>query len=366
MPFCGQAGEGKPECGRARKPTAEAACSGKGTEAGGRSGLQRERNGNRRPKRPAAGKERKPAAEAACSGKGTETGGRSGLQCVRNGGNGMIVIKIGDGMGNQMYNYACGYALSRRTGEKLKLDISECDNSTLRDYELDFFRVCYDGKESFPNRNVWQKIYKRLRRNILYHVIIEKNWYAVDERIYKKTLRSRYLHGYWQNTAYFLDCLPELREMFVPREPLREEVQELSERFAANETCAIHVRGGDIGGPSPEYFREAIRRMREERPGAAFFVFTNDKKKAAECIGDAARPGRSWQPGEIRYIGDLGTFTDKEEFLLMSACQNQILSNSSFSAWAAYLNRNPNALVMVPGYKGVGQTCLDCWQIIGN
>ncbi len=281
----------------------------------------------------------------------------------------MIVIKIGDGMGNQMYNYACGYSLARRCGEKLKLDISECDNSTLRDYELDFFRVCYDAKESFPNRNVWQKIYKRLRRNLLYHVIIEKDWYAVDERIDKKTFRSRYLHGYWQNTAYFLEYLPELREMFVPREPLREAVRQLTERLSAHTTCAIHVRGGDIGGPPPEYFQRAVRRMEEQRPGVMFFVFTNDKEKAAECIGDTNPPGRSeqsWAPGEIRYISDQGTFSDKEEFLLMSACQNQILSNSSFSSWAAYLNRNPDPVVMVPEYKGVGQTCLDGWQIIGK
>ena len=38
----------------------------------------------------------------------------------------MVTVKIGDGMGNQMYNYACGYAVSRRLGQKLRLDISEC------------------------------------------------------------------------------------------------------------------------------------------------------------------------------------------------------------------------------------------------
>ena len=47
----------------------------------------------------------------------------------------MVTVKIGDGMGNQMYNYACGYAVARKTGEELRLDISECDNSTLRDFE---------------------------------------------------------------------------------------------------------------------------------------------------------------------------------------------------------------------------------------
>lgn len=267
----------------------------------------------------------------------------------------MVVVKIGDGMGNQMFNYACGYSLARKDNEKLRLDTSECDNSTLRDYELDFFNIRYEDRESFPNRNVWQKIYKRLRRNLRYHVIIEKDWNTVNTRIWRKHIRSRYLHGYWQNTAYFKDYLDELREMFVPKEPLREEVQELTERFRGSRTCAIHVRGGDIGGPKPEYFQEAIRRMEKQRPGVSFFVFTNDQEKAAECIGDN---------GCFHYVSDPERFSDKEEFLLISACQNQILSNSSFSIWAAYLNRHPDPVVMVPYYKGVEQTCLDGWQII--
>ena len=51
----------------------------------------------------------------------------------------MIIVKIGDGMGNQLFNYACGYAAARRENDTLKLDTSEADNSTLRDFELDKF-----------------------------------------------------------------------------------------------------------------------------------------------------------------------------------------------------------------------------------
>ena len=75
----------------------------------------------------------------------------------------MIIVKIGDGMGNQLFNYACGYAAARRENDTLKLDTSEADNSTLRDFELDKFHLKYDERESFPNRTVFQKIYKRLR-----------------------------------------------------------------------------------------------------------------------------------------------------------------------------------------------------------
>ena len=66
----------------------------------------------------------------------------------------MIIVKIGDGMGNQLFNYACGYAAARRENDTLKLDTSEADNSTLRDFELDKFHLKYDARESFPNRTL--------------------------------------------------------------------------------------------------------------------------------------------------------------------------------------------------------------------
>ena len=53
----------------------------------------------------------------------------------------MIIVKIGDGMGNQLFNYACGYAAARRENDTLKLDTSETDNATLRDFELDKFNL---------------------------------------------------------------------------------------------------------------------------------------------------------------------------------------------------------------------------------
>ena len=271
---------------------------------------------------------------------------------------GMIIIKIGDGMGNQMFNYACGYALARRDGEQLKLDTSECDNSNLRDYELDFFNIKYDAKESYPNRTVWQKIYKRIRRDLKYHVYKEKDWFTVDMRIYKKTLRNRYLHGYWQNVAYFKEYLNELCEMFTPKRELRMEVRTLIDRFSMEETCAVHVRGGDINGPVPEYFRKAMQMMKKKEEKIQFIIFTNDKQKAAECIGVGD------EEEHISYIGNYGEFSDKEEFLLMSACKNHIISNSSYSTWAAYLNQNEEQIVMVPQYKGVQQMCLENWQIV--
>lgn len=139
----------------------------------------------------------------------------------------MIVVKIGDGMGNQLFNYACGYAAARRENEKLLLDISECDNSSLRDFELDKFHLKYDAKESFPNKNLWQKLYKNIRRAVKYRVIREREVYEnkngqydvndIDPRVYeKKRFRNKYLYGYWQHLEYFEEYLDEITAMMTP------------------------------------------------------------------------------------------------------------------------------------------------------
>lgn len=271
----------------------------------------------------------------------------------------MIIVKIGDGMGNQLFNYACGYAAARREGDTLKLDTSECDNSTLRDFELDKFHLKYDARESFPNRTVWQKIYKRLRRNLRYRVIKERDVHAVDPRVFeKKKIRNKYLHGYWQFTDYFEKYLGEITEMMTPAYEQSEQVKALRQQFADSETCAVHVRGGDITGPGREFFAKALKRMEQEKPGLRYVIFTNDVEKAKEALS------QEMDARNMTYISELGKFSDVDEFFLMAACRNQIISNSSYSTWAAYLNKNKEKTVIMPQYKGCHQMCLAGWIIL--
>lgn len=267
----------------------------------------------------------------------------------------MIVVKIGDGMGNQLFNYACGYAAARRDGDTLMLDTSECDNSTLRDFELDNFHLKYDARESFPNQNAFQKLYKKIRRNLKYRVILEREVYLnkdkrydvndIDPRVFeKKRFRNKYLQGYWQHLPYFEEYLDEITAMMTPAYDQSEQVQTLIKEFQSTPTCAVHVRGGDIGGPGERYFKDAIARMEQEKQGLRYVVFTNDRPKAAEALNKIMGE----KSGQMTYIADEGTFSDVDEFFLMAACQNQILSNSTFSTWAAYLNPNKDKTVIMP------------------
>ncbi len=268
----------------------------------------------------------------------------------------MIVIKIGDGLGNQLYNYACGYAAAKKTGQSLKMDISECDNSTLRDYELGHFGLDECPKESFPNKTFWQKAYKRLRRDIKYHVIKEnpKTYSIFDGRVFrKKRIRDTYLHGYWQNIGYFKMYEADIRRQFKPNYPMTEPVRNLIQKFSSTNSCAIHMRGQDIKMPSEQYFGEAISIMNRERPGCAYYIFTNDKQQAIDKL--------SKLNVDFHFVSEYGDFSNIDDFFMMSACQNQIISDSSYSRWAALLNENPNKLVIAPGHKKNEEDYPDEW-----
>lgn len=254
----------------------------------------------------------------------------------------MIIVKIGDGLGNQIYNYVCGYAAAKYHNEELRLDTSECDNSTLRSYMLGYFSLDAHERESFPNKSVWQKIYKRLRRNIKYQVIKEKENFKFDERVFKKKfLGNIYLHGYWQNIEYFKMYQSDIIRQLKPAYRQTESMINTCRYFRESNTCAIHMRGGDIEMSSIEYFKKAITAMDEKKGKPIYIIFSNQMEKAKDYL----------QKLNVTYkeISDYGKFTDIDEFFLMSSCQSQIISDSTYSRWAALISGNK--LVVAPDKK---------------
>ncbi|MDD6572324.1 MAG: alpha-1,2-fucosyltransferase [Thermoflexaceae bacterium] len=275
----------------------------------------------------------------------------------------MVIVKIGDGLGNQMYNYACGYAAAKKNNDTLRLDISECDNSPIRDYQLEeVFQIDCHDTVSFSNRTFFHKVWKRLWRDLFHHVIYEnKNYiFLYDERVYrKKRFRNIYLYGYWQNFQFFDFCRDDIIRQFQCKYEQSEQVQKLILKFQNENTCAIHIRGGDIIGPASEYFKKAIDLMNRINPTVNYVVFTNDAKKASECM-------KEWdQDMKVEFISNLGVFSDVDEFFMMSACQNQIISNSTFSWWAAYLNTYEKKRIIAPVIPNASSNIYpDGWTVI--
>ncbi len=254
----------------------------------------------------------------------------------------MVTVKIGDGLGNQIYNYVCGYAAARKRGEKLRLDRSDADNSKLRYFMLDKLKLDDYISESFSNKTVFHKIYKRLRRNIKYNVIFENRdkLFELDERIFEKSFRDIYLHGYWQIIDYFNMYKEDIIRQIQPAWDLSQKMLEMKDYFQNDSYCSLHLRGGDIEMLPAKYYLNAIDSIRSKKKIEKFICFTNDKEKASSVL--------SLSDANFEWIDSYGDFEDIEEFFLMSYFNNQIISDSTFSRWASLINTKENRLVAAP------------------
>lgn len=254
----------------------------------------------------------------------------------------MVIVKIGDGLGNQMYNYVCGYSVAKHDNDTLMLDTSDVDNSTFREYGLDKFNIDYTNRESFSNRTFFHKAYKRLRRNIKYNVIFESKEEAFPEdmQVYRrKRLRNKYLHGYFQNICYFNSCRDDIIRQFTPKEPLPDNVRRLMESFENGNTCSLHIRGGDITPLPIDYYIKAVALCEAEKPGTRYIVFSNVHEIAESYIKELGI--------NAKCIWEYGSFRDIDELFLMRSCRRHILSDSTFSRWGALLDDKKDTVYAV-------------------
>ena len=143
--------------------------------------------------------------------------------------------------------------------------------------------------------------------------------------------RDLILEGYFQSEKYFIDCKDVIREEFTFKNPVNYEVTPGS--------CSIHVRRGDylnIQKDHPlcdmEYYNKAMKLMGSDN----YLVFSDDPDWCSD-----------------HFKGDQFTIvsgnTAEEDMQIMSKCDDNIIANSSFSWWAAWLNTNEQQRVVAPG-----------------
>ncbi|WP_158277356.1 alpha-1,2-fucosyltransferase [Opitutus sp. ER46] len=257
-----------------------------------------------------------------------------------------VVVKLQGGMGNQMFQYAAGLALARRSGAKLALDLSFLldrtprANFTYRDFDLDLFsldRDCEILKGSAP-----------ASANL--SILLERQ-YGFDSR-FASAGAGVYLDGYWQSPRYFAEVISEVRRTFTRfTRPLDALQTELADRIASCSSVCLNVRRADYvtnpaanachGVCTESYFHSAVRHIRSQIPDAHFFIFSDDVEwcRKADLVGDAPRTIVSHAYAGERFSSYLQ---------LMMGCRHFIIPNSSFAWWAAFLGAGPQSIVIAP------------------
>jgi hypothetical protein len=266
----------------------------------------------------------------------------------------MIIVKLIGGLGNQMFQYSLGRSLSLRINEEFKLDITGFDTYKLHSYSLGNFNIVENFATDDEIRPFLKYRRKPGRKWFLYNRIISnRSKYATDELFHFQehllSLKNVYLDGYWQSEKYFKDFEDTIRNDFTTKGELKNKDAEVARQISETNAVSVHIRRGDYvsnpvnvsfyGSFGPEYYAEAERILSEKVGKPHFFVFSDDPKWVKENI---------IFKHDTTYVNHNDTTKNFNDLHLMSLCKHHIIPNSSFGWWGAWLDKNPNKIVIAP------------------
>lgn len=266
----------------------------------------------------------------------------------------MIITRIKGGLGNQMFQYAITKSMAQRNNDVYKLDISFYPKQTLRTYELNLFNIdetiateqeCIELREK---KGLFRKITKKLNAliNRQSSYVKEKEDLIFDEEIY--SLKGNiYLDGYWQNEKYIKHIQEQLIKDFTPKGVISMEAKYYLKDIKNTNSVSMHIRRGDYVNNSQtnnfhgvcdiEYYNKAVNYLKEKVIKPVYYIFSDD---IAWCKNNF-----DFLENKI-FIDDTKSAIDDLE--LMKRCKHNIIANSSFSWWGAWLNENSNKIVITP------------------
>ena len=286
----------------------------------------------------------------------------------------MIIIKLLGGLGNQLFQYALGRNIAQKNKTQLKLDITPFETYSKHRYSLNHFNILenfatreeINGFKKFDDNNIINNLIRTIEKIKPFKIrthIKENNYYTFDPKIL--TLGDNvYLDGFWQNEKYFKGIKDVLHDEFTLKEKLEKNLLEV---IMKTNSVSIHVRRADYvtnpnankiyGVCSLDYYNKAIATITDLVTAPHFFVFSDD-------LGWCKKNIRLNFP--TTFI-DNGADKNYEDLILMSRCKHNIIANSSFSWWGAWLNNNVDKIVIAPkqwlnnSIKGTKEMVLESW-----
>jgi len=269
----------------------------------------------------------------------------------------MIVSNIVGGLGNQMFQFACGHAVASRLGQSHFICTDQFERYKLHNFQLDSI---FNIKAPVLNLKERDRLLgwrgHPLARQIIAKVglasLMPKSWFQETSLRYCEGINSVdddcYLHGYWQSEKYFEDCADEIREIFKFKHEIAGKNLEILSIMRQSPSISVHVRRGDYFHKSNKilnclgvnYYLEGLKILTKRFPGSKIFIFSDDpvwvRANLASCVSDAHIVNHN--TGGNSYW----------DMMLMSNADHHIIANSSFSWWGAWLNPSKEKVVISP------------------
>lgn len=256
----------------------------------------------------------------------------------------MIIARLHGRLGNQMFQYAAARRLAARLGVPVALDA----RGALARGEGVLTRV-FDLPLSDPG-----PLPPLRRETPLAYIVWRLGGRAPRFRrerglgynpAFETFADPAYLHGYWQSERYFADIADTIRRDFTFPAFSNPQNADMAARIAATPAIALHVRRGDylaLGQHAicdEAYYLKALDTVAQGLDAPVVYVFSDDPDWAKANLP---------LPCEKIVVDFNGPDTDFEDMRLMSLCRHNVIGNSSFSWWAAWLNANPDKRVAAP------------------
>jgi hypothetical protein len=276
----------------------------------------------------------------------------------------MVTVFLRGGLGNQMFQYAFAVHLAKKNNTSIIIDTVYLQDRTprrdftYRNYDLDIFKLtpCFSRlsriASKVPIPILWlgmdvamNKIENLVGTKKLLH---EKNK-KFDNSVIATAYKNVCIIGYWQSEKYFKENSDEVRKAFQFKTLLDGEAIQVGEKIQTKNSVALHVRRGDyitkkvikdMGETSISYYQDAIKYIAQHVNNPEFFIFSDDIEWCREHI-NLSFPTTYIEPS-------LAGPKASHHLQLMSLCKHNIIANSSFSWWGAWLNKNPHKIVIAP------------------
>ena len=178
--------------------------------------------------------------------------------------------------------------------------------------------------------------------------LFKEKSFSFDKRVFDLN-GNIYLDGYWQTEKYFKEIEEIIRKEFTVKNELADKNKEIAEEIKKTNSVSLHIRRADYitdkrtnshhGTCGSAYYEQAVAIIAEKVKTPHFFVFSDDMDWAKKSI---------ILDFPTVYVDHNNAVTNYEDLRLMHLCKHNIIANSSFSWWGAWLNNNPQKIVVVP------------------
>ncbi|MDD3435541.1 MAG: alpha-1,2-fucosyltransferase [Candidatus Gastranaerophilales bacterium] len=264
----------------------------------------------------------------------------------------IFIVKFNGGLGNQMFQWAFARSLEKKTSFQAFFDMSYFTKKYARPYDLEIFNVNPRKIEDFWLKLRLEIIWK-LRRRLKNKKFLGLKFYCephfeFDENIFQIEPNT-YIEGFFQSEKYFKEIEDDLRNDFQFKNPPAKQNEELTAKIGTVNSVSLHIRRGDyvqkkrfqnLYAPcSLDYYRRGVEYIAQNYANPTLFIFSDDIEWVKQNLN---------LPYESVYVSHNTGKKSFEDMRLMSLCKHNIIANSSFSWWGAWLNNNPKKIVIAP------------------